>query len=58
MAGGMRGGKRKRGRRGEAKEKGNGLLIPIRTIMGISAGDLFTSCFFRGIRVRSEIGNI
>lgn len=59
VAGGMRGGKRKRGQRREAKEKANGLLIPIRTIMGISAGDLFISCFFfRGIRVRSEIGNI
>lgn len=28
------------------RKEGNGLLIPIRTIMGIPAGDLFISCFW------------
>lgn len=45
MAGGTRGGETKRGQREKAKKKGNGLLIPIRTIMGISAGDLFIGSF-------------
>lgn len=53
MAGQMRGGEGKRGTREEAKEKENGLLIPIGIIMEVSAG-----VFFCGIRGRNEIGDI
>lgn len=59
----MRGGEGKRGPREEAKEKENGLLIPIGIIMEVSAGVWFLFFFshqalFPGIRGRNEIGDI
>ena len=42
----MRGGGREEGTEGgEGRKKGNGLLIPIRAIMGLWAGDLLISGF-------------
>lgn len=45
MAGGRRGGERENRQRKEAKERGNGLVIPARIVMCISAGNLFISRF-------------